>query len=186
MLVLGIDPGLQETGYSYVEGATGAVTLLRTGVIRTPSRGELPTRLAFIYQQLQHLFDLHPSVVALEDIYATSRFPRTAIVMGHVRGVVCLAAAEAGIRVISLPPASVKQAIAGFGAASKRQIQEAVGRLLGVQRPFSPHEADASAMALTVLSRVGQGPLRADRSGVKLMRELRAGRPGRSVAGGRG
>jgi crossover junction endodeoxyribonuclease RuvC len=140
MLVLGIDPGLQETGYSYVEGATGAVTLLRTGVIRTPSRVELPTRLSLIYRQLQHLLDLcRPSVVALEDIYATARFPRTAIIMGHVRGVVCLAAAGAGIRVISLPPASVKQAIAGFGAASKRQIQDAVGRFLEVPRPLNPH-----------------------------------------------
>ncbi len=157
MLVLGIDPGLQETGYGYVEGATGGVTLLQAGVIRTPPGGEFPARLLLIYQQLHDLLKVHrPSVVAIEDIYAAARYPRTAIIMGHVRGVVCLAAAEAGIGVIPLPPASVKQAVAGFGAASKRQLQVAVGRFLRLPQPLNPHEADAIAMALTVLSRAGQ------------------------------
>ncbi len=186
MLVLGIDPGLQETGYGYVEGATGVVTLLRTGVIRTPPGGEFPARLSLIYRQLHHLLDVHrPSVVAIEDIYATARYPRTAIIMGHVRGVVCLAAAEAGIGVIPLPPASVKQAVAGFGAASKRQVQDAVGRFLGVSRPLNPHEADAIAMALTVLSRAGQMLPRGDGRRERLARGPRAELPVRIVAAGR-
>ncbi len=156
MLVLGIDPGLQETGFGYVEGARGAVTLLRTGVIRTHPRSEFPARLSLIYQQLHHLFEDHrPAIIAIEDIYAAARYPRTAIIMGHVRGVVCLAAAEAGIGVIPLSPASVKEAVAGFGAASKRQVQHAVARLVGTPRLLDQHEADAVAMALTVLSRAG-------------------------------
>lgn len=157
MLVVGIDPGLQETGYGYVETTRGAVTLLQTGVIRTPADHPLPARLHSIYQQLHQIFrDHHPSVVALEDVYAAARYPRTAIIMGHVRGVVCLAAAEAGLSIVSLPPASVKQAIAGFGAASKRQVQHAVGRFIGRTAPLDNHVADAVAMALTVLSREGQ------------------------------
>ncbi len=184
MLVLGIDPGIQETGYGYVESTPGAVRLLQTGVIRTPPNQPLPARLHSIYQHLHRLFsDQRPSVVALEDVYAAARYPRTAIIMGHVRGVVCLAAAEAEINVVPLPPASVKQAIAGFGAASKRQIQSAVARFLGSTRPLDQHVADAVAMALTVLSREGQliglGTAR-----LPATRALRTGSPARISASG--
>ncbi len=157
MRVLGIDPGLQETGYACVDCTRGTMTLLHNGIIRTRNGANLPARLHTIYQQLQHfLAEARPTVVAIEDLYAAPRYPRTAIIMGHVRGVVCLAAAEAGIAVIPLPPTSVKQAVTGFGGASKRQIQLAVGRLLGVPESLNGHIADAVAMALTVLSREGQ------------------------------
>jgi crossover junction endodeoxyribonuclease RuvC len=75
--------------------------------------------------------------------------------MGHVRGVVCLAAAEEGVQVSPLPPAAVKQAVSGYGGASKGQVQRSVQRLLGVSGAVSPHAADAMAMALTALSRAG-------------------------------
>ncbi len=163
MLVLGIDPGLRATGFGFVEGSHGGVSLLQTGLIRTDEGVGLPARLHAIHQQLIRLLELHhPSLVAVEDIYAALRYPRTAIIMGHVRGIVCLAAAERRIEVLALPPASVKQAIAGFGAASKGQIQQSVGRLLGLARPLDRHVADAVAMALTALSREGQVLQRAE------------------------
>ncbi len=157
MLVLGVDPALKATGYGFVEGSKDGLRLLRTGLIQTQERSPLPVRLHLIHQQLLHLLgEYRPALLAVEDLYAAMQYPRTAIILGHVRGVVYLAAAQCGIDVIALPPASVKQAIAGFGAASKGQIQHAVGRLLGLHRSLDRHVADAVAVALTALSRQGR------------------------------
>src|SRR5229473_4918276 len=92
---------------------------------------------------------------ALPILFSAPQFPRTAILMGHVRGVVCLAAAELEIDVSALPPAAVKQAITGSGAASKTQIQAAVSRLLHPGDALDSHVSDAIAISLTALSRRG-------------------------------
>jgi len=157
MRILGIDPGLRATGYAVVEGTPqGGVELLAHGIIRTEEATPLETRLRQIYTVLDLLMEqIHPAGVAVEDLYAAQRFPRTAILMGHVRGVVCLAAAQQSVEVEAFPPAAVKQAIAGFGGASKAQIQHAVQRLLRWRERLDSHESDAAAMALTALSRRG-------------------------------
>lgn len=156
MLALGIDPGLRATGYALMQGFPHGVRLIEFGTIRTDDAADLPARLREIHTELRSVLDrFRPALVAVEDLYAAQRYPRTAILMGHVRGVVCLAAAELNIEVGTLSPAAVKQAIAGFGGASKPQIQLAVQRLLRRPVPFDTHITDAIAMAMTALSRLG-------------------------------
>ncbi len=156
MRILGVDPGLRATGYAVLQGSPQGVQLREQGVIRTGENTPLPARLQRIHAVLVSLLERsQPVEVAVEDLYAAQRFPRTAILMGHVRGVVILAAEERGIPVTALPPAAVKQAIAGFGAAGKAQIQAAVQRVLRQTGPLDSHAADAAAMALTALSRRG-------------------------------
>jgi crossover junction endodeoxyribonuclease RuvC len=160
MLILGVDPGLRATGYAFLQGLSGGIELIDQGLVRTDDDAPLADRLQRIHSTLRALLEQHrPAQVAVEDLYATQRYPRTAILMGHVRGVVCLAAAELAIEVTALPPAAVKQAIAGFGAASKGQMQAAVQRLLGRREPLDSHVSDAIAICLTALSRAGV-PLR--------------------------
>ena len=156
MRILGVDPGLRATGYAVLQGSPQGVRLLESAVIRTDDGASLPTRLHTIYVALIGVITRHrPDGLAVEDLYAAQRFPRTAILMGHVRGVVCLAAAEHELPVDALSPAAAKQAISGFGGASKAQMQSSVQRLLGIGGTVDAHASDAAAMALVVLSRRG-------------------------------
>lgn len=156
MRILGVDPGLRATGFAAVENGAPGLHLLEYGVIRTDDDAPLPLRLRHIHDELLVLLTrLTPAQMAVEDLYAARRFPRTGILIGHVRGVVYLAAAEQAVEVSALPPAAVKQAISGFGGASKAQIQAAVKRLLGVREGLDGHAADAAGIALTALSRAG-------------------------------
>ncbi len=156
MLILGIDPGLRATGYGLVEGSAQGVKLIDAGVIRTSDDTPLAHRLHEIHEHLCFILSRHaPEAVAVEDLYAAPRFPRTAILMGHVRGVVYEAAAAGGVDVVALPPAAVKRAVSGFGAASKEQVQRAVQQMCGLASPPDAHAADAVAMALVLLSRNG-------------------------------
>ena len=131
--------------------------VLGTGVIGADPRLPLDARLARIYEGTIEILDAFaPAMVVLEDLYAEYKFPRTAILMAHARGVICLAARQRGIALMTLAPATVKRAIAASGAASKEQIQISVQRLLKLTRPPCPsHVADALALALTGFSRAG-------------------------------
>lgn len=156
MLILGVDPGLSATGYALIEGSARGVRLIDSGVILTPDGLPLVRRLDQIHTALTRiLIRARPAQMAVEDLYAARMFPRTAILMGHVRGVVCLAAVQEGVDITPLPPAAVKLAVCGFGGATKGQVKRSVRRLLTVPGPVSPHAADAMAMALTALSRAG-------------------------------
>ncbi|HLE77236.1 MAG TPA: crossover junction endodeoxyribonuclease RuvC [bacterium] len=156
MIVLGVDPGLRATGYGVVEGSSAGIHVVAFGVVRSADGAGLSTRLLEIHQHLSAIVGTHrPALLAVEDLYTAQRFPRTAILMGHVRGIICLAAAQGHVDVLALPPAAVKHAITGFGAATKPQMQAAVRRLLGLPSPVDGHAADALAMALTALSRAG-------------------------------
>jgi crossover junction endodeoxyribonuclease RuvC len=155
--VIGVDPGLVDTGYGVLERGAGGLEVLATGVIGADRRLPIEARLAGVYEGILEVLEAFaPAVVVLEDLYAEYRFPRTAILMAHARGVICLAARQRGIALMTLPPASVKRAIAASGAASKDQIQLSVQRILKLARPPVPsHVADALALALTGLSRAG-------------------------------
>jgi len=156
MRILGIDPGLRVTGYGLVEAAGPRMTLLEAGVIRCGLGRSLPDRLHELHAGLREvLIDARPAAIALEDLFAHPRFPRTAIIMGHVCGVICLAAAEAGVPVEAIPPAAVKRAIVASGRAGKRQIQRMVQVLLGLTEEPGAHVGDALALAVTALSRRG-------------------------------
>jgi crossover junction endodeoxyribonuclease RuvC len=155
--VLGIDPGLVDTGYGVLARGARGIEIVATGVIAAATRIPLEARLALVYEGMIEVLDgFLPDVVVLEDLYTEYRFPRTAILMAHARGVICLAARQRNVSVVTLPPATVKRAIAASGAASKEQIQAAVQHLLGLAQPPRPsHVADALALALTGLSRAG-------------------------------
>jgi crossover junction endodeoxyribonuclease RuvC len=155
--VLGVDPGLVSTGYGMLERGPRGLEVVATGVITAAAGDALEARLARIYQGMVEVLEaLAPALVVLEDLYAEYKFPRTAILMAHARGVICLAARQRGTAIMTLPPASVKRAIAASGAASKQQIQASVQRILKLGRPPTPsHVADALALALTGASRAG-------------------------------
>ena len=147
-LVLGFDPGLHRTGYGAISIGSGRPQVHEAGVLSTRADADLGQRLCQLYRDVEALVkELRPDLVVLEDLFAHHQFPRTAIVLGHVRGIICLAAAEARIAVVALAPAAVKRAIAGSGRASKPQVQAAVRTLLGIRRVADPHAADALALA---------------------------------------
>jgi crossover junction endodeoxyribonuclease RuvC len=152
-MVLGVDPGTAVTGYGVVQrGERGAPQLLECGVIRTRARDPLPLRLRDIHEGIADVIARHrPDAVAVEGVFY-ARNVRTTVVLGHARGVILLAAALAGLPVHEFPPAEIKKAVVGTGAASKQQVQFMVAQLLRLRRPPQPADAsDAVAAALCAL-----------------------------------
>lgn len=149
MLVLGIDPGTAITGYGLVCQTRDGLSALTYGVIRTPARQSLPTRLLHIYRSVQQLVDEHqPAVVAIEEVFFSNN-ARSAFAVGQARGVCLLAAAQAGRPVFECTPLEVKQAVVGYGRAAKDQVQQMVRMLLNLDEPPRPDDAaDALAVAI--------------------------------------
>lgn len=163
MRILGIDPGLQITGYGLVDatGPTAAAPLgdprlVEAGVIRLRPRDSLEIRLAALHADLLELInEFHPTRLAVEKLFAHYRHPRTAILMGHARGVILLAAQQHNLPVTHLPATEVKKAVTGYGHASKEQMQRAVQSQCGLAEPPSPPDvADAIAIALCCARRL--------------------------------
>ena len=149
MLVLGIDPGTAITGYGLVREDDEGLTLIGCGVITTPADRPLPQRLQTIYRGLTAIIGQHqPDQVAVEELFF-SRNVRTALSVGQARGVVLLAAAEAGLPLHEYKPLEVKQTVAGYGGADKRQVQEMVRLLLNLEQVPEPDDA-ADAVAVAV------------------------------------
>ena len=152
MRVMGIDPGLRTTGYGLVElvGQTIEPTLCEAGVIRVDAKQPLEQRLGQLHKELDVLVEqLRPSRMAVEKLYAHYKHPRTAILMGHARGVVLLAAEQAGVATRHPAATQVKKSLTGNGHASKGQIQRAVQSLFQLEDlPEPPDVADALAIAL--------------------------------------
>ncbi len=148
--ILGIDPGLNITGYGVLEIGNGKPKLREAGVVRGKTRGSLTARLLEIHQGVAEvILSLKPSVMALEQLYSHYARPRTAILMGHARGVICLAAAQAGIPVVHYASTQVKRILTGAGRADKSQMQRAIQRELNLpQLPEPADVADALAVAL--------------------------------------
>ncbi|HWA97461.1 MAG TPA: crossover junction endodeoxyribonuclease RuvC [Pirellulales bacterium] len=148
--VLGIDPGLNTTGYGILEVAVGGPKVCEAGVIRGRTRGSMPHRLAEIHADLVDLIAaMRPSVMAVEQLYSHYKRPRTAILMGHARGVICLAATQASIPVSSYASTRVKKTLTGHGRATKVQMQKAVQKELRLPRVPEPNDvSDALAVAL--------------------------------------
>ncbi len=149
MRVLGIDPGTAITGYGIVEGEGDSLTLVTYGAITTPANQPLPQRLQQIYRQLQALIaEWHPQSAAVEELFF-SKNARTALVVGHARGVALLAITDAGLPIQEYKPAEVKQAVAGYGGAPKDQVQGMVQLLLDLEDIPRPDDAaDALAVAI--------------------------------------
>jgi crossover junction endodeoxyribonuclease RuvC len=153
VIVIGVDPGTQVTGYGVVRGENAsAMTLVECGVIRTQARDPLASRLREIHDGISELFDRHrPDVLSIEDVFY-SRNVRTTVTLGHARGVVLLAAAQHGMRVHEITPAEIKKAVVGSGAGTKEQVQFMVARLLRLKSVPKPADAaDGVAAALGYL-----------------------------------
>jgi crossover junction endodeoxyribonuclease RuvC len=151
--VLGVDPGTTATGYGVVAtGDRGSLRLIECGVIRPAPRAALATRLAEIYTELARLIARHaPDVVAVEEAFH-ARNPRTTLVLGHARGVILLAAEQAGTAIAEYSPAMIKQTVTGRGAALKPQVGFMVAQLLRLKTAPTPSDAsDGVAVALTHL-----------------------------------
>lgn len=149
MLVLGIDPGTAITGYGLVREEEDRLVLVDCGVITTPAGQPLAGRLQTIYRGLTDLVRGHsPDAVAVEELFF-SRNARTAMAVGQARGVTLLAVADAGHTVYEYKPVEVKQAVAGYGAADKYQVQEMVRMLLELDQAPQPDDA-ADAVAVAV------------------------------------
>jgi crossover junction endodeoxyribonuclease RuvC len=148
--ILGLDPGLNITGYGVLEISRGQVTLCEAGVVRGVTKGSLAARLVEIHEGVADVLQsLRPTSVALEQLYSHYKHPRTAILMGHARGVICLAAAQAQVPVSHYSATQIKRILTGNGRAPKSQMQSAIRRELCLaQTPEPPDVADALAVAL--------------------------------------
>jgi crossover junction endodeoxyribonuclease RuvC len=148
--ILGIDPGLNITGYAVIERKIGKLVLVEAGMIRGHARGDLAARLLEIHDGVREVIaSFSPAVLAIEELYSHYDRPRTAILMGHARGVICLAATQAGIPVRSYPSTQVKRMLTGNGRAPKTQMQQAICHEFGLAAPPEPPDvADAMAIAL--------------------------------------
>ena len=149
MRIFGIDPGSERTGYGCVERSGSRHRLVTCGVIAVPASATFPERLKYIHQHLVRLLaECRPDCVAVESIFH-ARNVRSALKLGHARGVALLAASEAGVGVVEYAPAEVKRAVVGYGRAEKGQIQQMVKLLLGLDAAPASHDAaDALAVAL--------------------------------------
>jgi crossover junction endodeoxyribonuclease RuvC len=149
VLVLGVDPGTAITGYGLVREEEDGLTLVDYGVITTPAGQPLPERLQTIYHGLADVARKHqPQQAAVEELFF-SRNVRTALSVGHARGVALLALVDAGLAIHEYKPLEIKQAITGYGGADKQQVQEMVRLLLNLDHVPQPDDA-ADAVAVAV------------------------------------
>ncbi len=150
MLILGIDPGLDTTGYGLIDFGEGQYRVIEAGVVRSTARLSLSERLGEIARDISAvLAQFSPDGVAVEELYAHYNHPRTAIIMGHARGVIFLAAAQAGVPVYSYAATKIKKSLTGNGRATKQQMQRMVASTLNLSTvPQPPDAADALAVAL--------------------------------------
>lgn len=148
--ILGVDPGLNTTGYGVIEFGASGLRLLEAGIVRSKAKASLSSRLREIHEGVVEVIETHqPTFMALEQLYSHYERPRTAILMGHARGVLCLAAGLADIEVVSFEPTRVKKVLTGNGRAPKHQMQIAVQRELNLSSLPEPADvADALAIAL--------------------------------------
>ena len=153
-MILGIDPGLNTTGYGVIEKLPGsAPVLVEAGTIRSDAKLILPERLCELYDGITEVLDsAGPDLMGLEEIYSHYRHPATAIVMAHARGVLVLAAQRKGVRVRSLPATKIKKLVTGNGRASKQQVNGMVRHLLSIREEVrSMDVTDALAAAIAAL-----------------------------------
>lgn len=151
MRILGIDPGLGITGYGLIEASGRDLKVIEAGVIRSDAKDAIEGRLSEIYEKVTALIkDSGPQVAVLEELYSHYKHPRTSILMGHARGIICLAINQQGVQLVSYPSTRVKKAVTGRGHASKQQIQRTIVSLLSLKGIPEPVDVtDALALAMT-------------------------------------
>lgn len=154
MIAFGIDPGSHRTGWGVIRVEGTALSCIDSGVISTPSEAALSTRCELIFRELRVVIEVaEPDHVFLESIFHAKN-ARSALVLGHARGVALLAASMSGCPIDEIAPADVKKAVTGNGRADKRQVQDMVRTLLGMASRAPSDAADALAVAIAGSSRV--------------------------------
>src|SRR5688572_15520346 len=165
MRIFGIDPGSARTGYGCIDSSGGRHQLVACGILSAPARSTFPERLLAIHVGLKALLERHrPECVAIENIFFAKNV-RSALKLGHARGIALLAASQASIPVVEYSPAEIKRSVVGYGRAAMQQVQAMMKLLLGLDAVPSPHDvADALAVAIchihtstNVVSRVTDG-----------------------------
>jgi len=176
--VFGIDPGSERTGYGCIETDGQRHRLVTSGAISLSARITFPERLQRIHEGLSSLLrEYRPDLVAIENLFHSVNV-RSALKLGHARGVAMLAAVQAGVQVVEYTPAEIKRAVVGYGRAEKRQVQDMVRLLLGLDVAPSPHDAaDALAVALCHVHSSGGVTQRIVDEGRRLPRSWRNWRP---------
>jgi crossover junction endodeoxyribonuclease RuvC len=166
--IFGIDPGSERTGYGCVESDGRRHVLVACGAIAATPGDTFPHRLARIHTELSTLLaSCRPDCVAIENLFHANNV-RSALKLGHARGVAMLAAVEAGCEVVEYTPAEIKRAVVGYGRAEKQQIGQMVKLLLGLTAAPSPHDAaDALAVAICHLHSMAPAGIRDQGSGIK-------------------
>lgn len=156
MRIFGIDPGSTRTGYGCVQSDGSRHRLVCFGSISAPAGSTFPVKLKAIHSGLIALIAEHrPDFIAIEDLFHAKNV-RSALKLGHARGVALLAAMEAGVPIAEYAPSEIKLAVVGYGRAEKSQVQQMVQMLLGLAEPPTPHDAaDALAVALCHSARAG-------------------------------
>lgn len=149
MVILGIDPGMAILGYGIVEQKNNSLNVIDYGTIMTPSSMGTPNRLVNIFDSVCELIERYkPDAVAVEELFFNKNI-KTALIVGHARGVAILAAARKGIGIFEYTPLQVKQAVVGYGRAEKHQVQQMVKMLLNLREIPKPDDAaDALAVAI--------------------------------------
>jgi len=150
MRILGIDPGLHITGYGLLDNDSSQPRVIEAGVIRTSDKNTMAEKLMEISSELESIItQFKPDAIAVEDLYSHYDHPKTAIIMGHARGIIFLKAAEANIEVFPYASTRIKKSLTGNGRASKNQVQLMIKSALGLNEvPEPPDTADALAIAL--------------------------------------
>ena len=150
MRILGIDPGLQVCGYACLKTGSGQNKLIEAGVFRTKGESAIEIRLNRIAEDIESLLKkFRPEIAAIEQLYSHYEHPRTAILMGHARGVILQKCAQATVEVRSFSATRVKKSITGSGKAGKEQVQRTIQAILSLQQLPEPSDvADAIAVAL--------------------------------------
>ena len=149
MRILGIDPSIATIGFGVIDSERGKQQLVQCGVITTPAHTSLASRLAQIYDDMRELIGMFkPDAVSIEELFFNTNIT-TGIAVAHGRGVILLACEQAGVKIYEYTPLQVKQAVAGYGRAEKKQVMEMVKRLCGLSAAPKPDDAaDAVALAL--------------------------------------
>lgn len=150
VITLGIDPGLNRTGYAVLERGPRGPVLREGGVIRSTQSLSLTERILEIGRGVREVIEQYqPQSLAIEQVFSHAQFPKTAVLMAHARGTILFAAAEAGLEVVHYTPTQIKRLLTGSGRADKEQIQLAIQREFALKEVLEPHDvADAAAVAL--------------------------------------
>ena len=165
MVILGIDPGLATVGYGVIESEGGRMRMIDYGTIDTPAKLPLPRRLEQVYEGMTQLIEaFQPHVVAFEELFFYNNVT-TAIAVGQARGVLLLAAQQAGLPMYEFTPMQIKQAAVGYGHADKKQVQQMVRILLNLRSIPRPDDA-ADALAIAICCAGAYGPMIDEQYGI--------------------